>query len=184
MKNKNTILVLFMMLSAVSAYAQDTATTDNAGVVETSTQNPDAQAGAGNNPIEPQAPPDDTANLPVIPTETNKVNTGIPLVADEKITTVLVDNFELPQGWTSDIPLDFGISRLLYRDGAPREVADSSNKMVMGVKTVFFKRNFGWMDINRPYPITLNSIVPRQKRQLNRKLLPLPHRGGRKKKTL
>jgi len=109
--------------------------------------------------ISPEAPPEDTANLPVIPTDPDSESVGITHTADEIIRTILVDDYEVPQGWMPSIPLDFGISKILYRDGAPKEIASDNNKYVLGVKTMFFRRNFGWMSIDRPYPVSIRNFV-------------------------
>ncbi|MGL4676483.1 MAG: flagellar filament outer layer protein FlaA [Brevinema sp.] len=136
MKNKNySALFLALFMTATILQAQDEQT------------------------INPTDPPTDTANLPVIETDPDAANIGVARVADESLTTVLLDDFEVPQGWMPNIPLDFGISKILYRDGAPKEIATDNNKMVLGVKTVFFKRNFGWMSVDRPYPLSLKNVV-------------------------
>lgn len=109
--------------------------------------------------ISPDASPEDTANLPVIPTDPEAESVGATHAADEVLRTILIDDFEVPQGWIPSIPLDFGISKILYRDGAPKEIASDNNKYVLGVKTVFFRRNFGWMSIDRPYPVALRNVV-------------------------
>lgn len=146
MKNKNNILLFLLMFTTTAIFAQaDAEQANNANVNE----------GA----IQPDTPPADTGNLPVVADDPDAANIGQPIVADEKLTTVLIDNFEVPQGWIADIPLDFGISKVLYRNGAPKEIAADDNKMVLGVKTVFFRRNFGWMSVDRPYPLSLKSVV-------------------------
>ena len=110
--------------------------------------------------IAPDAPPADTANLPIVDTDAQAEGmAGAPFVADEKITTILLENFEIPQGWLSSIPIDFGVSRILYRDGSPEEIASDENKTVLGVKTIFFRRNYGWMSIDRPFPMYIRNIV-------------------------
>lgn len=108
--------------------------------------------------IPPEAP-GDTANLPVVPNDPDAESVGRTRTADENIQTVLLDDFEIPQGWHTQIPLDFGISRELYRDGGPKEIQNENNKFVLGIKTIFFRRNFGWMSIDRPYPLTLRNVV-------------------------
>lgn len=117
------------------------------------------EAVADQNPIAPDAPPEDTGNLPIIESDPNTENAGAARVADEQISTLLLDSFEVPQGWIPSIPIDFGISKILYRDGSPQEIAGEMNKVVLGVKTVFFRRNYGWMGIDRPYPLSLKNYV-------------------------
>ncbi|MGL4393855.1 MAG: flagellar filament outer layer protein FlaA [Brevinema sp.] len=86
-------------------------------------------------------------------------NKGAALTAEEVLQTILLDDFEIAQGWKPSIPLDFGISRSIYREGSPQELSSENNKMALGVKTFFFKRNFGWMSVDRNYPMDIKSIV-------------------------
>ena len=144
MKNKKHIILLLALFITSIVQAQEAVT-----VPVTGTQAP----------ISPEALPQNTGNLPVIATDPEAESIGLPRVADEKLTTVLIDDFEVPQGWLSSIPLDFGLSKILYRDGAPQDIATDVNKTVLGVKTVFFRRNFGWMSIDKPYPLSLKNIV-------------------------
>ena len=137
MKNKKYIILLLALFITNNTLAQDA-----------------AQA-----PIAPDAPPADTGNLPVIDTDPDAQNIGAPRVADETLTTVLIDDFEVSQGWIPNIPLDFGISKVLYREGSPQEIATDVNKMVLGLKTVFFRRNFGWMSVDRPFPLSIRNVV-------------------------
>lgn len=142
MKNKKYIVLLIaLFLMNSSIFAQD-------GAVP-----------AQQNPISPGIAPDDTGNLPIVPTDPDATGVGAPKVADQSLTTVLIDDFEVPQGWAASIPLDFGVSHILYKDGSPQEIANDNNKMVLGVKAVFFRRNYGWMSIDRSYPLKIKHIV-------------------------
>ena len=147
MKNKNAVLA-FVAILAVSSFvfAQDQAQAQQEG----------QQVNQGT------IPPDnaqDAANMAIIPNDPEASGVGTSKVADENLQTVLVDDFEIPHGWQSQIPFDYGISRVLFRDGAPQAIAGENNKMVLGVKTVFFRRNYGWMSIDRPFPIMIRSVV-------------------------
>ncbi|MGL4562909.1 MAG: flagellar filament outer layer protein FlaA [Brevinema sp.] len=154
MKKQNNLLVLLFVLLAVPLlYSQDQAVdpaTDN----QTQTTQPETV-------ITPQDTTQTTANLPVIendPEVTNQ-NIGAARTAEEILQTILLDDFEVPQGWKPSIPLDFGISRSIYREGGPQEIITENNKMTLGVKTFFFKRNFGWMSIDKNFPIDIKNIV-------------------------
>ena len=137
MKNKKYIILLLALFITNNVLAQEA-----------------AQA-----PIAPDAPPEDTGNLPIVETDPDAASIGAPRVADETLTTILIDDFEVPQGWVPNIPLDFGISKILYREGSPQEIAADNNKTVLGLKTIFFRRNFGWMSVDRPYPLSIRNIV-------------------------
>ena len=137
MKNKKYIILLLALFITNNVLAQEA-----------------AQA-----PIAPDAPPEDTGNLPIVETDPDAASVGAPRVADETLTTILIDDFEVPQGWIPNIPLDFGISKILYREGSPQEITADNNKTVLGLKTIFFRRNFGWMSVDRPYPLSIRNIV-------------------------
>ncbi|MGL4388828.1 MAG: flagellar filament outer layer protein FlaA [Brevinema sp.] len=144
---KNYLLILVFLCLAVPAFSQDQATPENQQTQEqaTPTQNNDPAI----------------SNLPVVENDPEVINQnkGAVATAEEVLQTILLDDFEIPQGWKPNIPLDFGISRSIYRDGGPQEMASDSNKMTLGVKTFFFKRNFGWMSIDRSFPMGLKSVV-------------------------
>ncbi len=130
MKNKNIALFIGMLMTTTVVFGQ-------------------------NNPINPGQ----TDNLEVVGNDPDAANFAAPIVADEELTTVLVDNFEVPQGWKPSIPLDFGTSKAMYKDGSPQEIAGDNNRSVLGVKTIFFRRNYGWMSIDKPYPLSLKNVV-------------------------
>lgn len=119
----------------------------------------DATQEVNQDAVLPGAPPDDTGNFPIIESDENESLVGVRDVADENLETILLDNFEFAQGWIPNIPLDFGISSILYRDGGPQEIVSDNNKMVLGIKTIFFRRNYGWMSIDRPYPLIIRNVV-------------------------
>lgn len=145
MKKRNTMLSLLLVLFLVAPQLHSQ----------------DEQAQQSEVVITPQESLNDIANLPVVPNDPQVLeeNIGSPRTAEAILQTILLDNFEVPQGWKPDIPLDFGIARSIYREGAPEEIASENNKMVLGVKTFFFRRNFGWMSIDKNYPIMLKNVV-------------------------
>ncbi|MGL5253726.1 MAG: flagellar filament outer layer protein FlaA [Brevinema sp.] len=149
MKNKNAVLALIAILAVSSfVFAQDQE--------EAVADNQEQQI------IQATIPPSnigDAANMAIIPNDPEAENIGTSKVADENLQTVLVDDFEIPHGWQAKMPFDYGISRVLYRDGAPQAIASENNKMVLGVKTVFFRRNYGWMSVDRPFPLIIRSVV-------------------------
>ncbi len=134
MKNKNIALFIGMLMTTTVVFGQ-------------------------NNPIEPGQAPNDTGNFARVDTDPDAGNFASPIVADEELTTVLIDSFEVPQGWQPSIPLDFGISKAMYKEGSPQELAGDNNRSVLGVKTIFFRRNYGWMSVDKPYPMSLKSVV-------------------------
>lgn len=137
MKKHNIILALAALVSFAPLFAQD-----QQGAIPANPDNPPAGA-----------------NMAVVPNDPEAENVGVAKVADENLQTLLVDDFEIPHGWQSSIPLDYGMARVLYVDGSPKAIASEENKTVLGVKTVFFRRNYGWMSVDRPFPVTIRNIV-------------------------
>ncbi|MGL4367249.1 MAG: flagellar filament outer layer protein FlaA [Brevinemataceae bacterium] len=136
-KQKYFGLIVLLLCSFIPSFGQDQQTQNN--------QSAGTPAG--------------TNALPIVPSDPNQEKIGFSATAGEEIKTFLLEDFELPQGWIASIPLDFGISKVLYKDGAPKEIASDTNKTMLGIKTIFFRRIFGWMSIDRPFPTILDKVV-------------------------
>lgn len=148
MKNHNILLGFALLTAFAPLFAQE----------QQNQQQGQQQQQVQQGTIPPETP-QEAANMAVIPNDPEAENVGPKKVAEENLQTLLVDDFEIPHGWQASIPLDYGISRVLFREGSPKDIATEDNKMVLGVKTVFFRRNYGWQSIDRPFPIIINSVV-------------------------
>lgn len=146
MKNKSIVLSIFLgVFLASQAFSQQEAN----NVATTAEKS-----------VTPQSPEQNVSNLTLDQDDPDVLNQAVQAsVSDAVIKTVLLDDFETPQGWQSEIPFDFGVTSLIYKPGSPEEIASEANNLVLGVKVLFFRRNFGWMDVNRPYPLAIRNVV-------------------------
>ncbi|OHD56264.1 MAG: hypothetical protein A2Y33_00405 [Spirochaetes bacterium GWF1_51_8] len=87
------------------------------------------------------------------------VDTNAGLGGNQLLQRFLVEDFESAGEWSSFMPRDYGVTMAMLREGGPMKVTNDANKYVLGVKTEFMKRDWGWMTITPPKPIKIPGIT-------------------------
>ncbi len=80
----------------------------------------------------------------------------------EDIQTVVIDDFEFANTWTTSMPRDYGIATLMRREGAAADVKASNpdaSQYVLGVKVEFFKTGASWFSVLPPRKIKIRGFV-------------------------
>ena len=90
---------------------------------------------------------------------TNAQQTADKKVATELVKTLLIDDFEEAGEWSSFMPRDFGLTRAMRREGAPRQIQSTNNRYVLGVKTEFMKRDWSWITVKPAQPTKIKGIT-------------------------
>ncbi len=81
--------------------------------------------------------------------------------SQQNLTTILVEDFENCDAWTSLMPPNQGFARAKKVLGAPKAVKDGSGDAAycLGVKEWCYRRGFKWTEIKPPDPIVINGKI-------------------------
>jgi len=74
----------------------------------------------------------------------------------------LVENFEDAGAWQGSMPIDFGVIRVIRREGAPRELKQESsnaNRYVLGARVNYFKSGPTWFALIPPREIHIPGVT-------------------------
>lgn len=91
---------------------------------------------------------------------TNVDATANNTVASELVQELLLDDFEKAGEWSSFMPRDYGVTRAMRREGAPRKYETQADcEYVLGVKTEFMKRAWSWVSVVPAKPIKIKGLT-------------------------